>query len=102
MSCPGHRPTGGDGTYAYEWRSSTNGVDFNTVVGTEQNYLPVGLTSDTWYKRTVTSGGCIDIAPEVDFISIIPGPDDIRGYRSYIPSVGENHRSFHCRDQQQV
>ena len=57
---PGSLPEGGDGTYAYEWRSSTDEVNFNTVVGTSQNFTPSGLLVDTWYIRTVTSGGCTD------------------------------------------
>ena len=73
VELPGSMPTGGDGNFVYEWRSSTDGVTFNTVVGTSQNFTPSGLLVNTWYVRTVTSGGCTDTSAPIK-ITVIPGP----------------------------
>ncbi len=59
----GSTPTGGDGTYAYLWESSTDNTTFGSASGTNNgsNYTPGALTQTTWYRRTVTSDGCSDI-----------------------------------------
>ncbi|HQG76862.1 MAG TPA: DUF4082 domain-containing protein [Bacteroidales bacterium] len=50
-------PTGGDGTYAYQWQSSTNNINWTNIAGaTSESYLPPALTSSRWYRRIVTSG----------------------------------------------
>jgi hypothetical protein len=55
-------PTGGSGTFVYLWESSTTSAatGFSAATGTNntQNYSPAALTQTTWYRRTVTSGGC--------------------------------------------
>jgi PKD repeat protein len=48
-------PTG-DGTFTYQWMVSSDGVAFSSIGGaTAETYAPAALTSDTWYKRQVTS-----------------------------------------------
>ena len=57
----GSLPTGGTGTYTYQWQSSTTGASgpFSDVSGaTSQNYQPGSLTQSTWYQRVVNSGVC--------------------------------------------
>ncbi|MFH1121334.1 MAG: T9SS type A sorting domain-containing protein [Bacteroidota bacterium] len=58
----GSVPTGGNGIFAYLWESSTTGATsgFTDAPGTNdgQNYTPGNLTQTTWFRRTVTSGGC--------------------------------------------
>jgi len=56
----GTTPMGGDGSYTYLWQSSTDNVIFATAAGTSngQNYTSESLTQTTYYRRTVTSGGC--------------------------------------------
>ncbi|MZQ49285.1 MAG: DUF4082 domain-containing protein [Bacteroidales bacterium] len=50
-------PTGGDGTYAYQWQSSTDNTNWTNIAGaTSESYLPPALTSSRWYRRIVTSG----------------------------------------------
>src|SRR5678809_1491179 len=65
----GSAPTGGDGTYTYLWQSSTTSATtgFGTATGTSngQNYTPGALTQTTWYRRTVTSGGCISTSTAI-------------------------------------
>ena len=42
----------GDGTFAYQWQSSTDGSAFSGISGaTSLNYAPGALTVDTWFKR---------------------------------------------------
>jgi gliding motility-associated-like protein len=52
--------TGGDGSYAYLWEISTDGVTFTAAPGTRTNssYSPAALTQATWFRRKVTSGQC--------------------------------------------
>jgi gliding motility-associated-like protein len=60
----GSTPTGGNGTYAYAWLQSANGLTGWTAAtaGTGNNssisFDPPVLSANTWYKRVVTSGGC--------------------------------------------
>lgn len=58
----GSIPLGGNGTYTYDWQSSTTSAlaGFSTATGTSNgiNYTPGLLTQTTWYRRTVTSGTC--------------------------------------------
>jgi hypothetical protein len=66
----GSTPTGGDGTtYTYLWESSTTSAvaGFASASGTNntQNYTPGALTQTTWYRRTVTSGGCTNTATAI-------------------------------------
>ena len=65
----GTLPTGGNGSYVYLWESSTTSAvaGFATASGTSntQNYTPGSLTQTTWYRRTVTSGGCSNIATAI-------------------------------------
>lgn len=58
----GTLPTGGIGTFTYLWESSTTspttGFSAANGINDEQNYTPENLYQTTWYRRTVTSGGC--------------------------------------------
>ncbi len=62
--------TGGIGSYAYLWQSSTTSATggFSTALGNPvlQNYnVPGTLIQTTWYRRMVTSGPCTDISPAI-------------------------------------
>ena len=65
----GSTPTGGNGTYVYLWESSTtnSSTGFSAAGGTNngQNYTAGSLTSSTWYRRTVTSGGCSSVSSAI-------------------------------------
>ena len=58
----GNMPTGGNGSYTYQWQLSTdNGSSFNDIAGANakfQSYVPPTLTATTIYRRIVTSGPC--------------------------------------------
>ncbi|MEW5845412.1 MAG: gliding motility-associated C-terminal domain-containing protein [Bacteroidota bacterium] len=67
-------PGGGSGAYSYRWQQSTTGASgpFTNISGaTSQNYSPPALTSNTWYRRVVTSGSCVSIS-NVVAITVLP------------------------------
>ena len=68
--------SGGNGTYTYEWMSSTDGTNFTDAAGTnnQPNYTPAPLTTSTWFRRIVTSGGCTSNSSSDALINIIPAP----------------------------
>lgn len=65
----GATPFGGEGTYAYKWISSTTNANsgFADASGTNNtvNYITGNLTTDTWYRRVVTSGSLVDTSNAV-------------------------------------
>ena len=71
----GSTPTGGSGSYNYNWEQSTDGSTFGNAGGTRTgiNYTPGSLTQTTWYRRTVTSGGCTDSSVAI-MITVNPLP----------------------------
>ena len=56
----GSSTLGGNGVYNYLWESSLDGVSYTAASGTNNmsDYTTGNLTVDTWFRRTVTSGGC--------------------------------------------
>ena len=55
----GSNPTGGNNTYTYQWQSSPDNSTWSDIGGaTTKNYSPGALTSNTYYRRAVTSGPC--------------------------------------------
>ena len=74
----GSAPTGG-GTYAYFWEmsttSSTSGFSAAPGTNNSQNYIPTAqVTTDTWFRRTVTSGGTCPNVSAVVLIKVNPSP----------------------------
>ena len=48
--------TGGSGTIAYQWQSSTNGTTWTTISGaTGQHYTTAALTANTHFRRQATN-----------------------------------------------
>lgn len=70
----GLTPTGGDGTYTYQWQSSTAATGpFNDIAGaTGINYQPGSLTQTTWFRRLVSSGPCLNNPSNVVQITVAP------------------------------
>jgi len=55
----GTLPQGGNGTYTYQWQSSTDSITWNNIIGqTQQNYQPNPLFQTTWFRRNVFSASC--------------------------------------------
>ncbi|MEO8886450.1 MAG: hypothetical protein ABI367_10330, partial [Mucilaginibacter sp.] len=68
----GNLPTGGNGTYTYQWQSSTDNITFADIPGaTAIDYDPTIITTTTYYRRTAFSGGCSELS-NVVIISISP------------------------------
>jgi len=59
-------PTGGNGTFTYQWQSSTDNVNFTSIAGaTAATYDPLTITQTTYYRRVVITGGCSAISNTV-------------------------------------
>ncbi|WP_457129694.1 T9SS type B sorting domain-containing protein [Mucilaginibacter sp. HD30] len=60
----GSTPTGGVGTYTYQWQSSANGINFADIPGASgKDYDPPSATGTTYFRRMVGSGNCnLDIS----------------------------------------
>ena len=55
----GSIPTGGTGTYTYQWESSADSVTFVNIAGaTQKDFTPGVLSTTEYYRRMVTSGTC--------------------------------------------
>lgn len=63
-------PTGGTGTYTYQWQSSTNGTTFNPISGATTAGYTTGanINQTTWYRRVVTSGACSNTSASIRFV----------------------------------
>lgn len=56
----------GNGIYAYTWEMSTDNVEFTDLSAVTESYQPSQpLIQTTWYRRTVSSGACVDISSPV-------------------------------------
>ncbi|NOY35948.1 MAG: gliding motility-associated C-terminal domain-containing protein [Chlorobi bacterium] len=66
-------PAGGDGTYAYLWEESTDGINFTDAAGINTNdiYQPPALNDTMYYRRNVYSGKCQNISDTVT-INVLP------------------------------
>jgi hypothetical protein len=74
----GDIPTGGTGSYTYQWQYSTNGTSWITISGaTSDSYQPGALTKTTYFRRITSSGNCNSLTSnEVEIIvatKLLPG-----------------------------
>ena len=64
-------PTGGTGTYTYQWQSSPNGTTWTDISGaTSATYTSGALTATTQFRRAVTSGACATVYSPVITITV--------------------------------
>ena len=71
-------PTGGPGTYTYQWQSSPDAVVWTNIAGAiSQGYSPGALTSSTYYRRQVTGGTCGTVTSPFVLITVNPMPQVI-------------------------
>jgi hypothetical protein len=69
----GSTPTGGDGTYSYQWQIKTTGGFSNISGATDKDYAPGALSQTTQFKRIVTAGAaCSNSTSAIVTISISP------------------------------
>jgi uncharacterized protein (TIGR02145 family) len=61
-------PTGGNGTYSYNWQSSTDNLNWSSIGGaTASTYTATSLTADTYFRRCVTSDGQGPVCTGVEY-----------------------------------
>ena len=70
----GNVPSGGNGTYNYQWQKSEDNVIYTDIVGANsKDYDPPGLSSKTFFRRNVISAPCNNSSPSaVVLIDILP------------------------------
>jgi RHS repeat-associated protein len=55
-------PSGGDGNYSYQWKTSADNVNWSVISGaTGAAFSPLSMTSSTYYQRYVSS--CLQTVP---------------------------------------
>jgi regulation of enolase protein 1 (concanavalin A-like superfamily) len=66
-------PTGGTGSYTYQWQSSTDATTWSNITGaTLAGYSPPVLTVSTYYRRTVSSGTYTPVNSSPVLITVSP------------------------------
>jgi hypothetical protein len=68
----GSTPQGGDGTYSYQWESSTNNINFSPIPVYTYDCSPGTISQTTYYRRKVNSGDVSESVSNVITITIIP------------------------------
>lgn len=69
----GSTPSGGSGTYTYQWQSSLNGTAWSDVLGANSiNFTPPTPTVSIYYRRSVASGVCSNILSNQIKITVNP------------------------------
>lgn len=71
----GTTPTGGNGSFTYQWQSSTNGgATWVNASGTGSNstYNPGAITVSTSFRRLVSSGACTQVISNSITINVDP------------------------------
>ncbi len=84
----GSAPSGGTGSYNYQWYSSTDNITFNPILlATTQSYDPGLLTVTTYFRREVTSSACSSNS-NVITITVVPSINDntIDAYQRFCDS----------------
>ncbi|MER2995983.1 gliding motility-associated C-terminal domain-containing protein [Pontibacter populi] len=73
----GTQPTGGSGTYTYQWERSEDGTNFSSIAGAvNSTYSPGSLTITTWFRRKVkaTTGSCPEHVSNPVKVTVSPQP----------------------------
>ncbi|WP_307524365.1 PKD domain-containing protein [Pedobacter sp. W3I1] len=68
----GDTPTGGTGTYAYQWQSSADGNNWSNVPSAVNKDLTLIVSSSTYFRRLVNSTICTSISNSLQ-ITALPG-----------------------------
>lgn len=55
----GPAPSGGDGTFTYQWQSSPDGTTWTNIGGANAiDYQPLALTATTFFRRNASTAAC--------------------------------------------
>jgi Secretion system C-terminal sorting domain/Ig-like domain CHU_C associated len=68
----GTLPTGGSGTFTYQWYYSVNNIDWQVVItdGDGKDYQPGVLSQKTYFKRKVADGSCGEVYSNTVIITV--------------------------------
>lgn len=80
----GNTPTGGNGSYQYQWQSSANNIFFTNIPGATFSNLTISPTITTYYRRIVNSLPCSKAS---DTITVIVQPGISANNINSSPSV---------------
>ncbi len=82
--------TGGNGTYSFQWQSSSDGgITWTNISGANAvNYNPATLSAATSFRRIVVSNGCSDTSTSV-LIAVDPAIDNNNIQSSHTICAGE-------------
>lgn len=95
VSFTGSQPTGGNGSYSYQWyKKKWNESSYNEISGATHKDLTTNLTEHTSFRRKVTSAGNSNNSPS-KLIKVLHTNIDNNyiGYGSSGPSYGEDGAS---------
>lgn len=66
-------PTGGTGTYIYQWQSSSDSINWTNISNANLiSYSPPALTENTWYRLLAASGNFGSVASKSVLIKVNP------------------------------
>lgn len=70
----GSLPTGGAGTYTFQWQSSSDNINFNSISGAvTQNYTHPLVTGNTYFRRIANTSTCTPLSSASLTVSTLPG-----------------------------
>lgn len=72
VTVTGFAPSGGNGTYSYQWQQSSDGVNWSNIPGAITSNLSYLVNNSVYIRRLVSSIPCNGNS-EVIFISVQPG-----------------------------
>lgn len=72
IAITGDTPTGGTGTFAYQWQSSTDGNTWSNIPSAINKDLSLIVSSSTYFRRLVNSTICTSISNSLQII-VLPG-----------------------------
>jgi PKD repeat protein len=72
ITITGDTPTGGTGTFAYQWQSSADGNTWTNVPSATNKDLTLIVSSSTYFRRLVNSTICTSISNSVQ-VTVLPG-----------------------------
>jgi hypothetical protein len=68
----GITPTGGTGTYTYNWQSSIDNFTWQSMGVSTLNYQPAQISGQVYYRRLTTSGACVQVTTNVVTVLMTP------------------------------
>ncbi|MDP2334875.1 MAG: hypothetical protein Q8N05_00195 [Bacteroidota bacterium] len=94
-------PTGGNGTYTYQWQSSPDGLTWTNIGGaTGSSYAPSALTATTSYQVITTATGVqtCGVVPTSNVVTITVNPLPTPAITGIDPICGGNIETYSTPD----